>query len=224
MESQIVKHSSWATTSQNTPIELFSFKSETSRKPPLLFVGGVHGDEPEGVRLASEFLSWLLKNNKPDFPSWYLIPCFNVDGFAKNRRTNSRGVDLNRNFPTPDWAPEHKAPRYFPGTAPNSENETQALVKLIHEIKPQLIVHFHSWEPCVVYTGAPGKKFADIIARPTGYESREDIGYPTPGSLGQYGWLVHKTPVICVEEQEGCKLDDVWPRFGSGLQRLLSEI
>lgn len=224
MESSIVKHSSWATTSQKTSIELYSFVNGSSDKRPLLFVGGVHGDEPEGVRLASEFLNWLLKNNKAVFPSWYLIPCFNVDGFSKNKRTNANGVDLNRNFPTPDWSPEHKAPRYFPGSAPNSEPETQALVKLIHAIRPQLIVHFHSWEPCVVYTGAPGKRFADVIAEPTGYESREDIGYPTPGSLGQYGWLVHKTPVICVEEQEGCDLDEVWPRFGSGLQRLLSEI
>jgi len=188
--------------------------------PPFIFVGGVHGDEPEGVELATKLLAWLQKNNRADFKSWVLIPNLNPDGSTIQERTNSRGVDLNRNFPTPDWSPESKAARYYPGPRAQSEPETTALVDLILEKQPQLIVHFHSWEPCVVYTGAPGKRWAEILATGTGYPVREDIGYPTPGSLGDYGWHVRQTPVVCIEAQEKTPLSEVWSRFEPGLQQL----
>jgi hypothetical protein len=227
MPSDLLHLPSWAFSAAGKPLELWS--SEHKTEPPILFVGGVHGDEPEGVRLAQDFLFWLrqshtrveglaeVHNRRP----WILIPCLNPDGFENNERVNSSGVDLNRNFPTPDWSPDAKAPRYFPGTRPGSEPEVQALARLIEVKKPRLIVHFHSWEPCVVYTGAPGKIAATLLSPGPEYPVSEDIGYPTPGSLGQYGWLVHKIPVVCIEEQEKCNLADVWPHFGSGLQKLL---
>jgi hypothetical protein len=190
---------------------------------PLLFVGGVHGDEPEGVRLAEELLDWLRKSHKEKLRPWRLVPCLNPDGYSKNERTNGNGVDLNRNFPTTDWSPTAKAPRYFPGPRPGSEPEVQALVELIKQTNPLLIVHFHSWEPCVVYTGAPGRKAAEILSPGPRYPVSEDIGYPTPGSLGQYGWLAHQIPVICIEEKEKGDLSQVWPHFASGLQKLLRE-
>jgi hypothetical protein len=154
--------------------------------------------------------------------SWILIPCLNVDGYLRNHRTNNNGIDLNRNFPARDWSPESKALRYFPGSEPASEAETQAFVELIQNEKPKLIVHFHSWEPCVVYTGAPGKRASEILAANTGYPVHEDIGYPTPGSLGQYAWLEHQIPVVCIEEKEHSLLDQVWLHFEPGLQKLMT--
>lgn len=227
MHGNIFHQSSWASTSSGTPIELYK-KSHTLSgfsEQPILLIGGVHGDEPEGVRLANELLVWLQENEKTHSAKirpWILIPCINPDGFSAHQRTNGNGVDLNRNFPCRDWSPDAKAPRYYPGPSPGSELEVQALVKLIEDEKPQLIVHFHSWEPCVVYTGHPGQKAAETLATGTGYECREDIGYPTPGSLGQYGWIEHQTPVICIEEQEHIDLALVWPHFKKGLELLLT--
>ncbi|MBS1969893.1 MAG: DUF2817 domain-containing protein [Bdellovibrionales bacterium] len=232
MQAKIFHQTSWARSSRGTPIELYkkthnSDGKATPKNPaPILFIGGVHGDEPEGVRLAQEFLKWLQKTEETSpeqiLHSWLLVPCINVDGFLRNVRTNDNGVDLNRNFPSSDWSPNAKGPRYFPGAKAGSEPEVQALVQLIDSEKPKLIVHFHSWEPCVVYTGAPGKEASTIIAGKTGYEVREDIGYPTPGSLGQYGWLDRKIPVICIEEQERIHLDQVWPHFEPGLTQLMT--
>ncbi len=219
MSSEVLHLPSWAHTAAGLPIELWS--SEHNLEQPLLFIGGVHGDEPEGVRLAEEFLAWLLKNNNAEMRPWILIPCLNVDGFRRHERVNGSGVDLNRNFPTPDWSPAAKAPRYFPGTRPASEPEVQSLIHLIETKKPRLIVHFHSWEPCVVYTGHPGRTAAEILSPGPEYPVSEDIGYPTPGSLGKYGWLVHQTPVVCIEEQEKSDLSLVWTHFGPGLQKLL---
>lgn len=217
---KIFHNSNLAMTSIGTPLEVFW--SEKSSKERFLWIGGVHGDEPEGVELAQQLLAWLQKNNDQVQSSWSLIPCLNVDGYRKNQRTNERGVDLNRNFPTPDWSPEFQKPRYYPGPSAGSEIETQALVQWIEKFQPTCIVHFHSWQPCVVYTGATGKHYAEILGDQK-YIAREDIGYPTPGSLGQYGWFVHEIPVICIEEQEHEPLENVWPHFRDGLIHILTQ-
>ena len=221
MSSEILHLSSWARSVENRAIELYEGRGHSAR--PFLFIGGVHGDEPEGVQLASDFLSWLQKNHTEKLHSWLLIPCINPDGFHNNKRVNSNGVDLNRNFPSADWSPEFKTERYFPGHQPHSEPEVVALCQLLQTYRPEAVIHFHSWEPCVVYTGGPGKAWAEIIGRHTPYETREDIGYPTPGSLGQYAWTKHQIPVICVEAQEKSKLETVWPIFQGGLIDLVNQ-
>lgn len=213
----------WSVTSFGTPLELYK-STHANSQPSVLFIGGVHGDEPEGVYLAEDMLLWLKSldsKNLKSFTPWMLIPCLNPDGFQKNDRVNANGVDLNRNFPSRDWSVDHEKPRYFPGPSPGSERETQALVQLIKLEKPRLIVHFHSWEPCIVYTGGPGAKAAQFLGESSGYEARPTIGYPTPGSLGQYAWLEHQIPVICVEEVERPPRDAIWPRFHCGLERIL---
>lgn len=218
MQDPIVYNSSWAQSAGGQQIAMAH--SLKSGEAPLLFVGGVHGDEPEGVELAEKFYEWLQKNNT-NLQSWALIPCLNVDGYQQKTRTNSRGVDLNRNFPSRDWAPDFKAPRYYPGPGPGSEPEVQALVAWIKQYKPAIIIHFHSWEPCVVYTGSPGKVWAEHLTEGNPYTAREDIGYPTPGSLGQWGWFDQNIPVICIEEQEHIALSKVWPHFQNGLTRIV---
>lgn len=210
----------WVKTTTGRSVELYQ---NTHRKDcsPYIFVGGVHGDEPEGVRLAEEFYMWLKSHSTPNDHPWILIPCLNIDGYALNQRTNANGVDLNRNFSSPDWVLSEDKNRYYSGPQAGSEVEVQALAQLISSHKPKIIFHFHSWKPCVVYTGRPGKPYAELLTRGNHYEAREDIGYPTPGSLGQYGWLVHNTPVICLEEQEHSDLNLVWPHFSEGLQALI---
>lgn len=234
MANSIVHHSSWAYSANGQKISLYtnlltlhhnltaSPVVELHHPRPYLFIGGVHGDEPEGVQLAEDLLRWIQENPSIPLRPFILIPCLNPDGYFRKERTNGHGVDLNRNFPCRDWSPEFKQERYFPGSGPNSEPETQALVRLIDQTQPELIVHFHSWKPCVVYTGSVAKAIADWLAKDTDYTSREDIGYPTPGSLGQYAWLDKQTPVICIEEQEGIPLDLVWHHFGKALIDLLT--
>jgi hypothetical protein len=49
---------------------------------------------------------------------------------------------------------------------------------------------------------------------------KPEIGYPTPGSLSQYGWWDHKIPVICIEEADEAKPNTVWTRFGQGMREI----
>ncbi|MCB0348888.1 MAG: DUF2817 domain-containing protein [Bdellovibrionales bacterium] len=218
----ITRIPNWAKSAKNQDISLlfsdsFKFKSE---QKPILFIGGVHGDEPEGVRLAEELILHL-ENSTQKYAPWVLIPCLNPDGYKAKQRTNGNGVDLNRNYPSKNWSKEFSKDRYYPGPRPGSEPEIQALIQFIKEEQPRLIVHFHSWEPCIVYAGEPGKVDAKRLSDCSGYELKDDIGYPTPGSLSAFGWKDLKIPVICIEEQEGEKLDTIWSHFAKGLEEIL---
>lgn len=218
-----VKHlKDWALSRKNHSIELYhspQLKLEKGHKP-LLLIGGVHGDEPEGVALAEGLLAWLKSQTQIQRP-WILIPCLNIDGYLARTRTNGAGVDLNRNYPSSNWSPEAKSERYFPGTSAGSEPETQALVHLIRQVEPELIIHFHSWEPMIVLTGPSHLPEAKWLADSCGYKIEDNIGYPTPGSLSHYGWHDNHIPVICIEERD--KLPDlsvVWPRFKKGFEKI----
>tara|TARA_Y100001935_G_C17307858_1_gene513600 strand:+ start:2202 stop:2912 length:711 start_codon:yes stop_codon:yes gene_type:complete len=217
----------WKFSAGSLPIELYASKplSELKKTHPLLLIGGVHGDEPEGVELAKKTLLWLksesYQKHKGSKPSWILIPCINPDGFSSNQRTNSQGIDLNRNFPTQNWSAEFSKDRYYPGTKPLESPEVQALVELIEEHSPPVIVHFHSWEPCIVVTGPENHPFGKALSECSGYPLKSDIGYPTPGSLGCFGWKEKSIPVICVEEQEHSDLSKVWDHFAEGIKEML---
>ncbi|MES2963992.1 MAG: M14 family zinc carboxypeptidase [Bdellovibrionota bacterium] len=223
---------SWKKTALGTPIALYASAplEQLLGAKPLLLMGGIHGDEPEGVRLAEDTLQWLKshtsegKNDTRVCP-WILIPCLNVDGFAKRTRVNGRGVDLNRNYPSRDWSAEARAERYFPGTGPASEPEIQAVVELIQAHRPRLVIHCHSWKPCIVGTGALSKRDSARLAKSSGYDDVDEIGYPTPGSLSRYAWHDHEIPVICIEEQEELKdLSSIWPRFSEGMKSIFEDL
>jgi hypothetical protein len=213
---------SWIHTDLGTPIELFASHplEELKGKKPLLLMGGVHGDEPLGVLLAQQTLAFIKENEKQIKLPWILIPCLNVDGYKKNTRVNGRGVDLNRNYPSKDWAPTAEKERYNPGPHPGSEAEIKGVVQLLKNYNPRLVIHCHSWKPMVVCAGETGLRDAERLSKSSGYEVKPEIGYPTPGSLSQYGWWDHKIPVICIEEADEAKPNTVWPRFGQGMSEI----
>jgi predicted deacylase len=212
----------WIHTDLGTPIELFASHplEELKDKKPLLLMGGVHGDEPLGVLLAQQTLEFIKENEKQIKLPWILIPCLNVDGYKKNTRVNGRGVDLNRNYPSKDWAPTAEKERYNPGPHPGSEAEIKGVVQLLESCNPRLVIHCHSWKPMVVCAGETGLRDAERLSKSSGYEVKPEIGYPTPGSLSQFGWWDRKIPVICIEEADEAKPNTVWPRFGQGMREI----
>lgn len=210
----------WTRTHNGTAVELFASHSleDLRGRKPLLLMGGVHGDEPLGVLLAQQTLE-MLRGERETAP-WILIPCLNPDGYQAKTRVNGSGVDLNRNYPSKSWSPTAEKERYNPGPSPASEAETRGVVELMREFAPRLIIHCHSWKPMVVCAGEPGLKDAERLARASGYEVKPEIGYPTPGSLSQYGWWDNGIPVICIEEDDDAPAASVWPRFASGMREI----
>ena len=62
---------------------------------------GIHGDEPAGPLAA---LKLVHENRWPKNAEIYLLPCLNPTGFTLNRRGNTDGVDLNRDYRNPKSA------------------------------------------------------------------------------------------------------------------------
>lgn len=184
------------------PIQAYTFGH---LGPRVLILGGVHGDEIEGVIASQGLLAKFLQNYSYKLQIT-LIPMFNIEGVLLKQRMNSRDVDLNRNLPTKDWSPEIKSPRYNPGPYPNSEPENQALVHWIEKEKPELILSLHSWNPVLNINGNC-LKVAEVLSKWTGYHIDTDIGYPTPGSLGTYAGIERSSPVLTYEIERG--LDSV---------------
>lgn len=194
-------------TRQNLPILGYEFSNFANSAKKIFILGGVHGDEVEGVACAFGLVENLLQS----FPFRLhvtVVPAFNLDGVLAKTRTNAAGVDLNRNLPTKDWNPKILNVRYPPGPSANSEPENQALVGFMKNQKLDLIVSLHSYHPVILVNGNCRKE-AEILKKWTGVEVREDIGYPTPGSLGTYGGVEGRVPTITYEIERGMKLDRV---------------
>lgn len=186
-------------TSTGLPIPAYRFGQAAA--PTVLILGGVHGDEREGV----EACLGLIQRWTENFPFRLrvtVVPALNVDGVLRATRVNARGVDLNRNMATNDWSPEIATPRYHPGSGPNSEPETVALANWIQECKPVFVLSMHSWKPLLNINGACLRE-AEVISRWTGYKVEETIGYPTPGCLGTYCGLERDMPTLTYEIERG---------------------
>jgi zinc carboxypeptidase/penicillin-insensitive murein endopeptidase len=133
-----------------------------SGRPHILVVGSVHGDEPAGTVVATRLL-----HARPRRGSITVVPDLNPDGHAAKRRSNARGVDLNRNFPG-TWRGISTS-----GSAPASEVETRLAIELIRDLRPDVTIWFHqpqglvrAWGPSVGiarrYARLAGMRFARL--------------------------------------------------------------
>ena len=173
-----------------------------SNAPQILIMGSIHGDESLSTVLLSECLRSIQAHELKSS----IILAANPDGVLAGTRCNARGVDLNRNYPTNNWSPDPVYYRNRPGTPQNialspgdmagSETETKGLIKLIHEIKPKLIISIHGFLGCIDDPDA--SPIAKDIALRSGLELVPDVGYATPGSFGS--WCKEQAiPIITYE-------------------------
>lgn len=168
----------------------------------VLLLGGIHGDELTASAIVFNWMQWMETSPAQDF-YWDIVPVVNPDGLlaAKPMRVNANGVDLNRNFPTPNWridAPIYwakrtgKDPRRFPGTAPLSEPETRWVNQEMERFRPQVIISVHAPFGVLDFDGpaTPPRKFGRLVLNPVGVY---------PGSLGNYSGMHKNVPVITIE-------------------------
>lgn len=192
-----------------TELPIWAYEHGNDSKPEVLVIGGVHGNEPEGVVAAQGLLRLLfidpLQNIKLT-----IVPELNKDGVLLKTRKNARGVDLNRNLPTQDWTPVASQEKYHPGPTPLSESENKALVSFIEKKPLRFILSLHSFTDYMLLDNkglaAPQCEF---LSKVTGYKIKNEIGYPTPGSLGTYAAIERNIPTLTYELQRDMPFQDI---------------
>lgn len=167
----------------------------------VLVIGGIHGDELSSTALV---LHWIQHSvQTPSNVHWRFVPLVNPDGMllAQPTRINARGVDLNRNFPTPHWDKEAPVywksrtksdPRRFPGPKPLSEPESRWIHDEMERWKPDLIVSVHAPYGVLDFDGptSPPQRLGRLYL--------DQVGI-FPGSLGNFGGVHKRVPVVTIE-------------------------
>jgi len=123
----------------------------------ILIFSGQHGSEYANPIVTLEFIKKLLNSDEDIFVylretfRWVILPIINPWGYKNAQRSNSRGVNLNRNFPI-GWKPQGIPGGFgdYSGEYPLSEKEAQ-VVKSVLDENPNYIIaidgHAYSgWE------------------------------------------------------------------------------
>jgi protein MpaA len=231
------------------PLFWVSFGDELLKKNPdkniSLVMCGVHGDEITPIKFCFDIIDELKK--KPDMSKDKLIvvaPIVNPDSFftPSPSRTNSRGVDVNRNFPTEDWKKlalslwkkHYKSDkRRFPGHKPLTEPEVIFQVNLIKLYGPGKIISVHAPLTLLDYDGPDdlkheknqGKKGYELLVqmsqKASGYQVKKFPYYP--GSLGNYAGQERKIPTYTVElpSSDPAQSKEYWDLFRESIVHAL---
>lgn len=187
-----------------------------------LFFAGIHGDEPLSSQLLDRFRVEIATKFIDDTNHRIIvIPCANPDGLSAGSRTNARGVDLNRNFPASNWTSNARSDRYNPGPFPLSEPESEALLILIHSLKPDKVVSIHCPFGVLNYDGEQSRSLAEAMSTKNGYRIVSSLGYETPGSFGS--WAGHDLGIIVVTlELRVESLERAWDKHKEALLAAIS--
>lgn len=180
---------------------------------------GVHGDEITPVKFCYDIMRKLISlKDELRGHRVVLAPLVAPDSFLKKypSRTNARGVDVNRNFPTKDWKADAirlwktrygSSKRRFPGKVAKSEQETYFQINLINRYKPQKIISVHAPLTIIDYDGPEvgvddeehvGKSLlVQMSKKANGYKVKN---YPFfPGSLGNWAGNERGIPTYTLE-------------------------
>lgn len=185
----VLRHPAWqyGKSEQNNVLNLFG-----PRTGPvdILIIAAMHGDENETTVVLSE----ALRRIPPGYIKNPVILSCNPDGALQGTRSNGRGIDLNRNWPTANWSSEavfHKDHggtvqdiMLSPGESPGSEAETRALQECVERLQPKTVISLHAPLACI--EDPQEMPLSQWIASQVNLPLIPDVGYPTPGSFGTW--------------------------------------
>ncbi len=167
---------------------------------PIVFMqGAIHAREYITAKILLEFLCDLQVNQLP--ASFIIAPIINIDGVKITKtlplfKSNSRGVDLNVNFPA-RWSSGSKNSKIrgaenFIGSHPLSESESKSLASFTRWLSPDITVSFHSkgreiyYDFCDENLKQKHRPLAKKLSDCTGYRLVEDI----PSAGGYKDWVL----------------------------------
>jgi murein peptide amidase A len=165
---RILEQRQLGTSFEGRPI--VAYRLGTPGATPVLAVGSIHGDEEAGIEIVEHLRDAAAIPAGLDV---WIVPTINPDGNVHGFRTNVRGVDLNRNFPT-NWAfvDCRALPRNCAGYEPLGEPESRAFADFVTSVRPQLTIMYHGADHVVSAATA-------IVASPAAVLAYADVsGYP----------------------------------------------
>jgi len=219
------------------PIEAYTF-GEGARE--YLIVAGIHGGyERNTIALANELIRYIDSHPDviPEDVTLYIIRNMNPDGEARaegvDGRVNNSGVDLNRNFPSENWAADWNRDGcwiYRPttgGSYGGSEPETRTVMSFIASHNIAALISYHSAALGVFPGGVPWEadsiRLAKILAKATGYLYPPlDTGCEYTGTLAD--WAVENGVGAAVDMELANHRDTDFNKNLNALKTLLSFI
>lgn len=138
---------------EGRPLEVFRFGSG---QHALLMIAGIHGGyEWNTVALADQLIEYLRNKKEliPEDKTLYILRVLNPDGYVRDKgpdgRANANNVDINRNWDA-NWQANWTGSQCWnyrfitAGESPESEPETQALIKFILNKNVERLINYHS--------------------------------------------------------------------------------
>lgn len=195
---------------EKRPIEMLSLGNGPD---VVLMMATIHGNENAGTPILWQLARHLRQNPQLLAGRRVLImPLVNPDGLSVNRRFNSRGIDLNRNFPATN---RENSARH--GMEALSEPESRIIMDVLEKYKPARIVSMH--EPLeVVDWDGPAEDLAWHMGRYTVLPV-ERLG-SRPGSLGSYAGETLGIPIVTFELPRDAgewEFEKLWELYGQAM-------
>lgn len=164
----------FGTSSEGRPLTVYTRAGSHNTSRTVMVIGVTHGQENEGIEVTNRLLTAEL----PADLKLHIIPVLNPDGLAVAQELGvgplgergahtATGTNLNRNFPT-NWETGtfFSSRKYYSGTGPASEVETQAFMELAEELQPDFSAWYHApWAEidCEVERAPSCVKFAEMV-------------------------------------------------------------
>lgn len=224
-------------------------KDALNKKDITMVMCGVHGDEITPIKFCFDLMYYLRDSLKDaEFQKSFtnkvvlVAPLVNPDSYFKKRptRTNARGVDVNRNFPTADWLKDaqkmwiskyRRDKRRNPGKISASEPETIFQLNLIKRYSPDKIISVHSPLSLIDYDGpslpitessTPTKAEELLIQMSKDAADYRIQNYPFfPGSLGNWAGQERNIPTYTLElpTSNPAKSKEYWVLFKAAMHK-----
>jgi len=204
----------------------------TTARPTRVVWAAIHGEESVTLQAAHQ----LLRTVHADDACAVVVPVLNPDGVLLGTRQNARGVDLNRNFPTPGWLPlasptypptctvrttQRRTQLSSPGATPGSEPETQAIMELIERVGPTHVIDLHTPLECVLAFSDRSVELAEHIAEPSGIPVLREVEGTTPGDSAT--WVEASGAASMTYEFELAPMPALWVRHAESMTRCVVE-
>lgn len=188
----------------------------------VVVLGSMHGDEPQSVALVDHLVRELKRNPQLIQDCTVLvIRSPNPDGLFARTALNIQGVDLNRNFPSANW---HSLRDNRGGSRAGSEPETRAIMQVLDEFKPELLVHLKdSRREGIVNSEGNVAEIADRIGQLTSCRVKHDLGQATSGSIESYALSKLNCPSVTLLLPREQTDQLAWERNRAGLFALFHE-